>query len=107
MVIEKIYASFRKGGYVYAKNYYHDWSSYDEDLEYVDECGRPLKEEFIERVYENAYHLYTSGTNDMAFLEFSVEEFAPEHRDLVKDMDLFENAISEGIYDFINEIYQN
>ena len=42
----------------------------------------------------------------MAFLEFSVEEFALEQRELVKDIDLFENAISEGINDFINEIYK-
>lgn len=105
MVIEKICASFRKGGYVYAKNYYEDWPT-DEDLEYIDEYGHPLEDKFRERVYENAYHEYTSGTNDMAFLEFSVEEFALEQRELVKDIDLFENAISEGINDFINEIYK-
>jgi hypothetical protein len=106
MVIEDICLSFRKGGYLYAKNYYKDWSLYDEDLKYIDECGHPLKDEFSERVYENAYHLYTSGTNDEAFMEFSIDEFTPEQRDLVRNIDLFEVAISEGIDDFINEIYE-
>jgi organic radical activating enzyme len=77
-----------------------------ENLKYIDECGHPLKDEFSERVYENAYHLYTSGTNDEAFMEFSIDEFTPEQRDLVRNIDLFEVAISEGIDDFINEIYE-
>ena len=114
IIKNKIYTALKAAGYVYAKNYYTNWSKefaneiQDEESFYyksVDQANNPIKEKFQEQIMEQTSHMYFSFPNDLFLLEFNVEGFTDEELSSVKDDYLFD-YLWEGIEAFISETYK-
>lgn len=115
IIRDKIYTAIRAAGYKYAKYYYENWCEVfkdelnDKESYYfgsINSNGNPLREIFEEQIYEQAYHNYCSGTNDDFFVNFYIDGFSKEERDIVDDEYLFEH-LQNGFEDFVKETYQN